>query len=196
MKIANLDIKNAIIEAALPNVAFDGWTELCLKEAALKAGYPAAMVKSVFPAGVKDALVHFSAWADARMLDRLAAKENAGLKIREKIALAVRARLEILAPFKEAERLAISFWMCPIRKYEAAKLVYRTADAIWVWAGDTATDYNRYTKRMLLCGVLTSSILFWLTDNSEYHMDTASFIDRRIENIMAIGKIVGRLKTA
>lgn len=196
MKTANLEIKDAIVEAALPDVPFDGWTMACLEKAAATAGYSPAMVKSVFPNGVRHALVHLSGWADRQMLGRLAKTKPAPEKIREKIALAVRTRLDVLAPHKEAERLAVAFWARPVRKYEGAKLLWKTADAIWDWAGDTATDYNRYTKRALLCGVLGSSVLFWLTDASQGHAETAGFIDRRIADVLSLGKIVGRLKTA
>lgn len=196
MKTANQNIKDAIIEAALPNVAFDGWTMGCLEDAAASAGYSRAMVKSVFPAGVRDALIHFSGWADRQMLTRLGKAKPAPEKIREKIALAVRTRLDILVLHREAERLAVAFWARPVRKYEGAKLLWKTADAIWRWAGDTSTDYNRYTKRALLCGVLASTVLFWLTDTSQGHADTDGFLDRRIANVLSVGKIVGRLKTA
>lgn len=191
----NLKIKDAILEAALPNVAFDGWTLQTLERAALTAGYPATMAQSVFPSGVKDALIHFSGWADRAMLGRLS-KQTAPASIRGKIALAVRTRLDALAPYKEAERLALSYWLRPFRKFEGGRLAWNTADAIWVWAGDTSQDYNRYTKRALLCGVLSSSLLFWLADRSGDHADTSAFIDRRIENVMSVGKIVGRFKSA
>ena len=195
MRQENDTIRTAILEAALPDIPFDGWTADVLERAAEQAGYPASMAVSVFPAGVKDAIIYFSHWADARMLERLETQDPP-TRIREKVAQAVRARLEALAPHKEAERLAIAYWMRPLRKWEGAKLCWKTADAIWNHAGDTATDYNRYTKRGLLSGVLTATTLFWLNDNSKGHQDSWEFLDRRIENVMTVGKIVGRLKTA
>lgn len=196
MRKNNDTIKDAILESALPDVPFDGWTMDVLERAAQAAGYEAAMVYSVFPAGVKDAIVHLSRWADRQMLERLSASKNPPARIRDKVTLAVRTRLEVLAPHKEAERLAIAYWLRPLRKWEGAKLVWKTADAIWDWAGDTATDYNRYTKRGLLSGVLTATTLFWLSDTSKGSQDSWAFLDRRIENVMSVGKIVGKLKTA
>lgn len=192
--IKNLAIKDAIIETALPAVPFDGWTVKVLQDAAIEAGYEKDMVKAVFPRGVQDALVHFSGWADRRMMEEL--PKSPSMRVRDKIALAVRTRLEILAPYKEAERLAVAFWLRPLRKWEGAKLAWKTADVIWDWAGDTATDYNRYTKRGLLSGVLGATILFWLSDTSKNHADSWAFLDRRIDNVLSIGKIAGRLKTA
>lgn len=196
MNTDNLSIKDAILEAALPDIPFDGWTMQVLERAAVGAGHTKAMAVSVFPGGVKDAIIHLSHWADREMLVRLRADKTPPTRIRDKIARAVRTRLEILAPHKEAERLAIAYWMHPFRKWEGVKLVWKTADAIWDWAGDTATDYNRYTKRGLLSGVLTSTTLFWLSDNSSESQESWAFLERRIENVMSVGKIVGRFKTA
>lgn len=196
MKPANEPIKRAILETALPNVPFDGWTMTMLENAALSAGYSKAMVISVFPQGVRDVLIYLSIWADDRMLQVLKTANPISMRVRDRVALAVRTRFEILAPHKEAERLAIAYWMRPLRKWEAGKLVWKTADAIWQWAGDTATDYNRYTKRGLLSGVLTATTLFWLDDKSQDHTESWGFLDRRIDNVLSIGKIVGRLKTA
>lgn len=196
MRQDNAAIKDAILENALPNIPFDGWHMQTLVSAAQKAGYEPAMVLSVFPAGVKDAIRHLSFWADMRMLEKLKAHKNPPSRVRDKIALAVRTRLEILAPCKEAERLAIAYWVRPMRKWEGAKLVWKTADGIWEWAGDTATDYNRYTKRGLLSGVLAATTLVWLTDTSKGSQDSWAFLDRRIDDVLRAGKIVGRLKTA
>jgi len=194
--VKNEAIKNAIIESALPDVPFDGWTLDVLERAAIAAGYKKEMVISVFPQGVRDAIIHFSRWADDKMLERLRETDPATMRVREKVALGVRTRFEILEPYKEAERLAIAYWMRPFRKFEGVKLVWKTADVIWRWAGDTATDYNHYTKRGLLSGVLTATAFFWLNDKSAGHRDSWAFLERRIENVLSIGKIVGRLKTA
>lgn len=196
MSTANAIIKNRIIEAALPNIPFDGWTMDTLISAAVEAGYSEAMVTSVFPAGVKDAIRHFSGMADEWMIDGLKKTNPVSLRVRDRVALAVRTRLEALEPYKEAEKLAAAYWVRPFRKFESIKLIWKTADVIWQWAGDTATDYNRYTKRGLLSGVLTSTLLYWLGDTSPQHADTWEFLDRRIENVMTIGKIAGKLKTA
>lgn len=192
--IPNKPIKDAILHAALPVVAFDGWTRKTLEQAALEAGYQKSMVVSVFPAGVKDALWHFSRMADEGMLETLQGLEVDTLKIRERIEEGVWARLMWLEPHREAERLAIAYWMRPLRKWEGAKLVWKSADALWDWAGDTASDYNRYTKRMILSAVLSATTLCWLNDESAGREDTRAFLRRRIDNALALGKITARFK--
>lgn len=196
MDMPNAKMKTAILKAALPNVPFDGWTQDVLMDAAVQAGFAKNMIQAVFPAGVKDALGFFSQMLDEQMLARLTSEDTIRLRMRDKIARAVQIRFECLEPYKEAERLAIAFWMRPFRKWEGARLVWKTADAIWNWAGDVSDDYNRYTKRGLLSGVIVTTTLFWLNDKSADNADTKAFLDRRIDNVLQIGKIVGKKKTA
>jgi len=192
----NRDSKDAIVLAALPDVPFDGWTLPVLEKAAMKRGYAAAIVPSIFPAGVKDAIRHFAAMADDGMLQSLKSVDPQTLKVRQRVTEAVWVRLQWLAQYKEAERLAVAYWMRPLRKFEGLGVVWKTADAIWDWAGDTATDYNRYTKRVLLSGVITATTLYWLSDTSSGHADSRASLERRIDNALSIGRIAGKLKRA
>lgn len=196
MDDVNLSIKDAILQAALPDIAFDGWTEAVLERGAVSAGFKADMARAVFPRGGLDAAVHFSGLIDRRMLAALKKTDTGAMRVRDRIALAVSKRFEALEPHREAERLAAALWVRPIRKIEGAKLLWKTADVIWVWAGDTATDYNRYTKRVLLSGVLASTLLYWLTDLSPARRDTEDFLARRIDNVLRLGQIAGRFKKA
>ena len=75
----------------------------------------------------------------------------------------------------------------------ALKLLYRTVDAIWYAAGDNATDFNFYTKRALLAGVYSSTVLYWLNDKSAGCADSWSFLDRRIDEVMQVPKLLGRV---
>jgi ubiquinone biosynthesis protein COQ9 len=104
----------------------------------------------------------------------------------------VRARLEQLAPHREAVRRALSYLALPQNAALGAKCLYRTVDAIWYAAGDTATDYNFYTKRLLLAGVYSSTVLFWLNDKSEGYAETWAFLDRRIAEVVKLGGALGR----
>ena len=71
----------------------------------------------------------------------------------------------------------------------ALKSGWRTADVMWRIAGDTSTDYNHYTKRLMLGGVYSSTLLVWLDDQTPGFSETASFLDRRIDDVMRIEKL-------
>lgn len=187
-------VKRRLLEAALPDVPFDGWSDALLSRAAerLKANDDA--VAEAFPAGAMSLVLYFSEWADDEMLKALTPRRLGTLKIREKIALGVRARLEVLTPHRAAVSSALAFLALPPRNIHLPKMVWRTADVIWRAAGDTATDYNHYTKRLLLSGVLTSTTLYWLNDKSEGSENSWKFLDRRIEEVLKVGQKISSFK--
>lgn len=178
-----------ILDAALPAVAFDGWTMATLENAATAMGLTAFDVKRAFPSGVADALALFSRRADEQMLATLTAEHDLSkMKIRERIATAVMTRLRQQAPHREAVRRAIGFYALPWNMAAGTSALWANCDAIWRAAGDTATDYNHYTKRGMLAGVISSTVRIWLDDSSENLADTEAFLARRIENVMQIEK--------
>lgn len=188
------DIKDTILLRMLEDVPFDGWTLKGAELAAQELGYEDGTVRALFPAGVSDVLVHFSDYADRAMLAAMDSHDLGAMRIRERIRSHILARLDVLAAHKEAVGLSLAYWKFPARQGSATKMLWRTADRIWSASGDHSTDYNRYTKRLFLSGVLGSTVMVWLRDESADHQKTKAFLDNRIENVMQFGKIIGKLK--
>ncbi|UUX51004.1 COQ9 family protein [Nisaea acidiphila] len=188
--------RDRVLDCILPHVMFDGWSRKALKHGAEDAGISASDLDRLFPAGVPDCIGHFLDRADREMVLEFQRRNPAQMKVREKIAAAVRIRLEQAAPHKEAVRRTLAYMAVPGQGGLGTRGLYRTVDAIWKAAGDTSTDYNFYTKRGLLAAVYSSTLLFWLNDTSEDHVETWDFLDRRIQNVMEIPKLTGRLKDA
>lgn len=186
--------RDAILLGMLPDMPFDGWTRAAMLRGAELAGYEREAALASFPNGPVEVVEHLSDWADREMLARLQAVDLPALKVRERITLAVRTRLEILAPYKEAIRRSVAFLALPQNAGVGPRILYRTVDAMWFAAGDTATDYNFYTKRMLLAGVQATTLLYWLEDRSEDNADSWAFLDRRIEDVMRVGKGMAQFK--
>ena len=78
----------------------------------------------------------------------------------------------------------------------ALRLLYETADGIWYAAGDGATDFSFYTKRVTLAAIYAATVLFWLEDRSPGFADTRDFIERRLVEIARIGQARRRLEAA
>jgi len=186
------DLRDRLIVATLPHVLFDGWSRKALAAGAADEGVTTADVDLAFPRGVTDAVAHLSAWADARMLEAMAEADLGAMRTRDRVAFGVMARLDVLSPHKEAVRRSAAWLALPGNAGMGARLVARTCDAVWIAAGDTATDFNWYTKRGLLAGVLASTTLVWLDDRSEGDAETRAFLDRRIEDVMRIGRAIGK----
>ena len=185
-------MREKLLQATLPHVPFDGWSDAAIRAGAEDAGLSPAEALNAFPTGPAEALALFSDWADRQMLARLEKTDLGSMKVREKVAAGVRLRLEVLGPHKEAVRRGLAFLSLPPNAGQGLKGLHRTVDAIWTMAGDRATDYNYYTKRLLLAGVLSSTTLFWLNDRSKGHQATWAFLDRRIDEVLKIGGRLGK----
>ena len=188
------NIKDEILLATLAHVPFDGWTLKALRRGAVDAGHPSAMAHRVFPDGLVDLVKHYSAYTDRMMLQALEKLNLQEMRVRDRITCAVRCRLEIMQPHREAMRRVASFLALPVNVPMATKLTYQTVNAIWYAAGDNATDFNFYTKRALLAAVYTSTVLYWLNDTSKDSAATWDFLDRRIGDVMKIPGYASRAK--
>jgi len=179
-------LRDRLIAAALDHVPFDGWSRKALERGAGDLGLGPADVLRAFPGGPADAADHFADWSDRRMLAELAKVDLDALKVRERVALGVRLRLEMNAPYREAMRRLLSFLALPPNAPLAARMTWRTCDHIWHAAGDRAADFNHYTKRGLLAPVYTSTIMYWLSDTSDGFADTWGYLDRRLADVLKI----------
>lgn len=185
------DQRDAIVMAALPHVPFDGWGPATLRRAAEAVGLGADAATRLFPGGSAAAVTHFMTLADRLMVSDLAALDLPSMKIRERIATAVKVRLQRWQPHKEAVRRALAITPFPPLAGRALGGWYKTVDAIWRAIGDTSVDFSFYTKRALLAGVYAATLFYWLDDNSEDGGATWSFLDRRIAEVMKIPKLRG-----
>ena len=182
-----LDQMRARLAVALPaQAAFDGWSSTALDMAADACGIDRGVAALAFPGGAVEMIEAWFAEVDKAMHALLPPALLAGMKIRARITALVEARLAIVAPDVEALRRAVSILALPTNLVRAAKLDWRAADVMWRAAGDTATDFNHYTKRALLGGVYAATTLVMLGDDSAGFADTRAFLARRIDDVMRI----------
>jgi ubiquinone biosynthesis protein COQ9 len=170
------------------NAAFDGWSQKAVDSAASELGVDLAQARIAFP---KDAPHMIEAWiggVDAAMEGHFTPARIESLKVRERIRALIWYRLETMAPAREAARSALSILAMPQNVPLALKIGWRSADLMWRLAGDTATDYNHYSKRLILSGVYGATLLAWLDDQSEGWIETGAFLDRRLADVMRFEK--------
>jgi ubiquinone biosynthesis protein COQ9 len=182
-----------LLAAALDHVAFDGWSETALRAAARDAGIPLERALNAFPGGATELVAFHSRSADRDMLAALGREPLAEMRVRDKAARAIRLRLEANVRHREAIRTGLTYLMLPQNAGLAAKLLYETIDAIWYAIGDRATDFNFYTKRGLLAAVYAATLFYWLGDKSEGCTATWEFLDRRVDEVMRVPQLLGRL---
>jgi ubiquinone biosynthesis protein COQ9 len=183
-----------LLDAALMHVPFDGWSDLSFRAAAADAEVPLAEARTLFPRGAVDMARAFHARADREMAERLQTAELPAMRFRDRVAHAVRVRLEIVEPHKEAVRRGVTLFALPMYAAEGTRALWGTADAIWTALGDTSRDLNWYTKRATLSGVYSATVLYWLGDQSAGHAATWAFLDRRIDDVMRFETVKKRVR--
>jgi len=185
-----------LFHSILTLIPQEGWTPTAFARGAKKSNLTPAQARKLFPHGIEDVAEAFHHSIDEAMHSRIKSKRNfTTLRTRDKITFAVRARLEAIEENHEAMRRLLIWSLLPRNIRKATQHLWQAADAIWKAAGDTSTDYNYYTKRLLLVVVMKSTLSFWLNDKSRDHADTWQFLDRRIEDVMMLGKGLSVIKT-
>lgn len=178
-----------LVEAMLAHVPFDGWGWKALDAAAADLGVLPAAARLAFPGGAIDMVDAYARWSDRRMTDALAAVDMAGMKVRARFETALLTRLLQAAPHREAERRAVLLLARPQHLARAARIGWRTADAIWLAMGDRSTDFSWYSRRATAAAVHAASVLVWLDDDSEDFATTRAFVERRIADVLRIEKL-------
>jgi ubiquinone biosynthesis protein COQ9 len=181
-----------LVAAAVPHVTFDGWSPETLAAAVNDTKMDETLVAAACPRGAIDLAVAYHKQGDSAMIAAMAITDQSDMRYSERVALGVRLRLEAV-PDKEAVRRGMAMFALPMHAAEGTRLIWGTADAIWNTLGDTSEDFNWYSKRTILSGVYSSTILYWLGDESTGHSDTWEFLDRRIENVMQFEKAKARM---
>lgn len=184
-----LDELRAALAPVLPgHAAFDGWSGEALAIAAAELGVPPERARLAFKGGQAQMIDAWFDWIDKAMLEAFPPERIAAMKIRERIRELVLFRLESMRPHREALRRALAVLAMPQNLPDAGRLAWRAADRMWRLAGDTATDFNYYTKRAILVGVYGSTSLVFLDDGSEDLTETRAFLNRRIDDVMRFEK--------
>jgi ubiquinone biosynthesis protein COQ9 len=172
---------------------FDGWSKAAIDAAADETGTAPALARYAFEGGQMAMIAAWSQAITARMTEALAPEALAALPIRERIRTLVQFRLDAIAGQEEALRRALTIMAMPQNAAQALRLGWASADAMWRLAGDTATDYNHYTKRAILAGVYAATLAVYPNDQSEGKAETRAFLDRRIEGIIRFEKAKAKL---
>ena len=170
------------------NAVFDGWTVKAVDTAAAQLKIDPAQARLAFPKAKIDMIDAYIAAVDAAMATEYPPDKIAVMKVRDRIRSQLWFRLQTMAPAREALRSALAILAMPHNAPRGLAIGWRTADLIWRNAGDTASDYNHYTKRLTLGAVYASTLVAWLDDQSEGFADTAAFLDRRLGDVMRFEK--------
>ncbi len=186
------EFKARVLDAALGHVPFEGWSENTFQAAVSESGLAPALARSLFPRGGVDLALAYHRRGDDWMAAALASRKLSALRFRDRIALAVRLRLE--ASDRELVRRGTTLFSLPMHAGDGARAIWQTADRIWTALGDGSQDLNWYTKRATLSAVYGATVLYWLGDESADSAATWEFLDRRIDQVMQVEKIKANMR--
>jgi ubiquinone biosynthesis protein COQ9 len=186
-------VKQQLLDAIVPHVAFDGWAPAAFDAAISESGVDPALARTLCPRGAVDLAIAFHEQGDQAMVAALQSADLDGMRFRDKVAHAIRLRIDAI-PDKEAVRRGTALFALPHMAADGARLIWGTADQIWNALGDASDDANWYTKRLTLSGVYASVVLYWLGDDSTGGQATDAFIDRRIDDVMQFEKVKAQVR--
>lgn len=188
--------RSAILDAALPNAAFEGWTSKTLRDAVKTAGLPDGAEDLYFPGGATELVRFWGERCNEQARIKIEAMDLGAMKIRDRVTKGVLARLEAIGPHNEAARRGVAKLSLPSSGTAGPKSLWAAADTIWRAIGDTSTDANYYSKRTVLSAVISTSLMAWISDGSPDKTEAKAFLDRRIDNVMQFEKVKAKARNA
>lgn len=191
MKPPSVQLRQKWLVAALPQVCETGWTAYTLRKSAEAAGLSAGEQALAAPHGVEDLMNQFFEDAQLEAREILETKDLSALRTHEKVADGLKVWLSVLEPHREAVRRAVGRGLAPWNAGSALKRLWSVADMVWTLAGDTAIDYNRYSKRTLLSGVIMPVLMGWIDGIEGEALD--ALIERHLQRAMKLGQAGGKV---
>ena len=182
------EMRLVLAPAVADSAVFDGWSDVAVTAAAEMAGVDADVAQLAFPGGAMDMIAAWIEAVDAKMVDAFPADKVAEMPIRERIRCLVQFRLDAISGQEEALKRATAIVAMPQNLPASLRRSWKSADLMWRLAGDTATDYNHYTKRTILSSLYAATLAVFADDASESKQKTREFLDRRIEGVMKFEK--------
>jgi ubiquinone biosynthesis protein COQ9 len=173
--------RDAALRATLPHVPRLGWTTAALRTGLADLGEPPEAAEWLFPRGPTGMVEAFSDLADREAV--AAAGPLEALRTGPRIRALLAARLRWLEPWREAERRAVALLALPWNAGIGARVAGRTADALWLAAGDTATGFSRHSKRLTLATIHVATIAFWLRQPAPEMEEVLAFLDRQLAGL-------------
>lgn len=184
----------ALAPAVADSAVFDGWSNAAIDAAAQMEGVDPDIARLAFPGGAMDMIAAWIASVDMAMAEALPASALDAMGVGQRIRAMLVFRLEALAPRHEALRRALAIMAMPANVARTARMGWRSADLMWRMAGDTATDFNHYSKRAILSSVYASTLAVFSQDESEDFAETFAFLDRRLKDVADFGKFTSRFR--
>ena len=186
--------RDRILDAALRIAPFEGWSRRTLLRAARDAGLTQGAADLYFPDGELGLIRYWHQRTLAALEAGIATRGLANMRIRDRVREGVLLAMETIGADETALRRAMSRMSLPDAAGQAPRQAWEVADTIWRGIGDSSTDFNYYTKRAILAGVVTSTLVAWLGDADPDKASARAHLDRRLDNVLQFEKVKARAR--
>lgn len=183
MLIDSLGNKHKILDHFLELISEgNDWNKFTLLEAFTRADIDPKFLRLIF----KDECLELSEFYIAIQNEKILTTDISALRTSEKVKQLLLLRFKV----EDQKHLqALINFLSKEKRAAAFKFCYAIADFIWEVAGDGATDFNYYTKRLILAKIIFRSVPIYLRDESELSRS----IDEQIKSTLKFAKFKSKV---
>ena len=170
-----------------------GWTWDALYKAAMNSKKTKDLsdeeLQGLFDNKISNIIGIFNDKLDEEMCVTFNAENNKNLGVTQTVKALVLYRLRASENYKSIIKTSLFFMAQPGNAYEAFKQLMKTSNKIWEITGDTSSGRTFYSKRLILGGIYSSTLAYWIAKESRSIDESEHFLDKRLDNVRTIGKI-------
>ena len=186
---SNNKIKSIILQKLKKIVSVEGWSEKVLKQL-LQNGVEKSDLVTFFQYDYKE-LLKYSLEELNKSLEKEINKINIiNYSLNKRIKKILMLRFNILNNDKEFYKKTFYHLLIPSNNKIMKSSLYKSVDTMWYLAGDNSTDFNFYTKRLILAVIYVNALFVLFNKNFD---EVESNIDRNLKKISKIPKIKDRI---
>ena len=182
-----------LVTKMLNHVPDLGWTWDALSKAALNSkkmkSHSEEELQTIFDNKISNIIGIFNDKLDEEMFAIFNPENNKNLGVTQTVKALVLSRLRASENYKSIIKTSLFFMAQPGNAYEALNQLMKTSNKIWEIAGDTSRGRNFYSKRLILAGVYSSTLAYWLAKETRSIDESEDFLDKRLDDVKNIGKI-------
>ena len=178
------DIKTLVIK--------DGWNDQLFINYSKVSKFSNEEINALFPEGYKTLIDMYLEEINLKMTKNSKKINLIRLRTHERVRELVKLRLNIMLKEKILVKKTFIHLLLPFNHRIAYKNLYRTVDQIWFLAGDNSTDFNFYSKRMILATIYTSTISHFINNND--YQKTINFLEKNLKKVSLIPKLKNKTK--
>ena len=182
-----------LVTKMLNHVPDLGWTWDALYKAAFNSKKLKSLteeeLQTLFDNKISNIIGIFNDKLDEEMYVIFNSQNNKNLGVTQTVKALVLSRFRASENCKSIIKMSLFFMAQPGNAYEALNQLMKTSSKIWEIAGDTSRGRNFYSKRLILAGVYSSTLAYWLAKETRSIDGSEHFLDKRLDNVKNIGKI-------